>query len=160
MLGGMKTLKRLLCAAAALLLAGMLAAGMALPAFAQPADTAVSGPALPGLVEVATDAGSTTFDTLPTDTYTYTDNQGNTLLPITPRMDTVPETTDETTAAFAPYVATTAVTAPASMTLTDMLPYATLGVSLLALLLAIIALAKSGKGKKSANATGNYRNFF
>jgi len=37
--------------------------------------------------------------------------------------------------------------------------YAALGTSLLALLLAIIALAKIGKAKKE-NATGNYKKFF
>jgi len=40
----------------------------------------------------------------------------------------------------------------------DYINYAALGASLLALLLAIIALAKSGK--KVANATGNYKKFF
>jgi len=138
-------LKRLLAIAAALLLAAMIS----LPAYAEPE------PLSP-------------FDEPPTQ-YEIDLSDDELFL----EEETVPETTTRapaTTIGIVPIMEDNAFGNEQLLTpISDELPlleraqpmmvYAAFGLSLLALLLAVVALAKSG-GKKSANATGNYKKYF
>jgi len=123
------------------LLAALLAAALfALPAMAEtiPAETTI------GIVPIAQETGEVTQAEVTTTQAPATTTEAPTTMEYaTYGIQPVPYEADNLSA----------------LRRADAVNYAALCLSLLALLLAIIALARSGK-RKSANATGNYKKFF
>ena len=137
-------MKRLLCVAAALFVAAM----MAFPVFAEPEETTAPEELLLTEAEVPGDSEFGDDENEPMLTF-YTEPP--TTVGIMPINEILEFTVED--------LGATAARQPSLLAGAGTLTYAALGASLLALLLSVIALAKSG-GKKNANATGNYKKFF
>ena len=130
-------MKRLLCLAAAL----MLALTAALPAFAAPVKPTEE-------ITVAETLDEPVGVTLADEPVLVTTTAE-------PWTNPTVETVEMEPFAFGPEEP-----AKTALPLDPMLTYAALGASVLALLLAVIALARTGGKGKSANAAGNYQKFF
>ena len=131
-------MKRAACLLAAALFAFALALALAAPAFAEPEITSMPD-----------SRGS--FDSQPV--------QENETVP--PTTTALPQTESSTVMAV-PIDETLEMPAaglPGAYTYTDIAAFAALGCSLLALLLAVAALSRSGR-KPKGNVAGNYQKFF